>query len=353
MPTSSRKIRLGFIGAGFIGQIAHLENYAQLDNCQLHAIADLRPNLLNQVADKFGIENRYGSHKELLADEQIDAVVVVTARAHTADVVRDCLLAGKHVFSEKPMAGNSEIASALVQLAEQHGLVYCVGYMKRCDAGVVKAKSIFDELMSQNTLGKLLQVSAQCYMGNSYCKAAGYIHGDEARPDMVSEANFAPSFLSDNNKSLFARYVNVHSHLLNFIRHFLGTKPSVEYFNTLSPLAHVCVMRANEQLVVLETGEVEQKDWQERCTFIFEQGQLIVTLPPALLRNVPATIELQKNAEVSQRTQFQVEWSWAFKNQAATFIDSVQNGNINNLICAKEALVDIELAEDIWKKLSN
>ncbi|TMO44826.1 gfo/Idh/MocA family oxidoreductase [Pseudoalteromonas sp. S4389] len=352
MPTSSHKIRLGFIGAGFIGQIAHIENYAQLTNCQLHAIADLRPKLLNQVADKYNIPHRYSSHQELLDDEHIDAVIVVTARSHTANIVKDCLLAGKHVFSEKPMAGNSDIANDLVQLAEQRGLVYCVGYMKRCDAGVVKAKSIFDDLLTNSTLGNLLQVSAQCYMGDSYCKAAGYIHGNEARPNMVNEANFAPSFLNDEQKPLFARYVNVHSHLLNFLRHFMGCKPTVEYFNTLSPLAHVCVMRVNDTLITLETGEVEQKNWQEKCTFIFEKGQLIVTLPPALLRNVPATIELQQNAEISQSTLIQVDWSWAFKNQAYTFIDNVLNSQVNSLISAKEALVDIELAEDIWKKLS-
>ncbi|KZN47192.1 Gfo/Idh/MocA family protein [Pseudoalteromonas luteoviolacea] len=352
MQTSSRKIRLGFIGAGFIGQIAHIENYAQLNNCELYAIADLRPNLLNQVANKFGITHRYSTHTELLADTQIDAVVVVTARSHTVDIVKDCLLAGKHVFSEKPMAGNSDIASSLVQLAERNSLVYCVGYMKRCDAGVIQAKKIYDDLIAKNSIGKLLQISAQCYMGDSYCKAAGYIHGEEARPTMVNEAEFAPSFLCQSDKPLFARYVNVHSHLLNFIRYFVGEKPSVEYFNTVSPLAHICVMRVQDQLIMLETGEVEQKHWQEKCTFIFERGQLVVTLPPALLRNVPATIELQQSGEISQSTQLQVEWSWAFKSQAATFIESVQKKKTDNVISAKEALVDIELAEDIWKKLS-
>ncbi|MCF6440345.1 Gfo/Idh/MocA family oxidoreductase [Pseudoalteromonas luteoviolacea] len=353
MQNLSPKIKLGFVGAGFIGQVAHIENYAQLEECELKAIADLRPVLREEVADKFAIKQRYESHKELLDNADIDAIVIVTARVHTADVVRDCLLAGKHVFSEKPMAGNSLIAAELVELAAQKNLVYCVGYMKRHDLGVIKAKQLFDQVMANKSLGNLLQVSAQCYMGDSYCKAAGYIHGQEQRPQMQDEALFAPDWLRDEHKSLFARYVNVHSHLLNLIRHFLNTTPRVEYFNYLSPLAHTCVMRTESQLIVLETGEVNQKDWQEKCTFIFELGQLIITLPPALLRNVPAHIELRKHGEVSENTHFQVEWSWSFKNQANAFIKDVKNKNTDSTISAQQALTDIQLAEAIWKKLSN
>ncbi|KZN70571.1 Gfo/Idh/MocA family protein [Pseudoalteromonas luteoviolacea] len=353
MQISSPKIKLGFVGAGFIGQVAHIENYAQLEECELHAIADLRPKLREQVADKYAITQRFETHTDLLNNTDVDAVVIVTARVHTADVVRDCLLAGKHVFSEKPMAGNSKIAAELVELAAQKGLVYCVGYMKRHDQGVIKAKQLFDQVMADNSLGNLLQVSAQCYMGDSYCKAAGYIHGQEQRPQMQDEALFAPHWLKEEHKPIFARYVNVHSHLLNLIRHFLNTTPSVEYFNYLSPLAHICVMRTASQLIVLETGEVNQKDWQEKCTFIFEHGQLIITLPPALLRNVPAHIELRRHGDVSENTHFQVEWSWSFKNQASAFIQDVRNRNTDSTIGAQQALTDIQLAEAIWKKLSN
>lgn len=249
------------------------------------------------------------------------------------------------------MAGNSELARALVDLAEHSKLLYCVGYMKRYDDGVIKAKSEFDKLIINQSLGNLLQISAHCYMGDSYCKASGYIHASEARPAMQSEAFFAPEWLPEKHKDNFARYLNVHSHLLNLIRYFIEDTPSVEYFNYLNSKAHVCIMRTKQQLITVETGEVEQKDWQEKCTFIFEQGQLIVTLPPALLRNVPAKVEIIKNEHISEKVTFQPNWSWAFKNQAAAFITSLQNKELRNKISAIEALKDLELTENIWRKV--
>ncbi|WP_125563877.1 Gfo/Idh/MocA family protein [Pseudoalteromonas rubra] len=353
MQTSSAKIKLGFIGAGFIGQVAHIENYAQLDDCELYGIADLRPELLTQVASKFGFNKTYADHHALLQDDNIDAVIVVTARAHTVQVVKDCLLAGKHVFSEKPMAGNSKDANALVELAKARQLVYCVGYMKRFDAGVIKAKALFSQLIDSKELGELLQVNAHCYMGDSYCKAGGYIHSQQARPQMPDEADFAPEWLNSEHRPLFARYVNVHSHLLNLLRYFLNCDMDVEYFNFLSAKAHVCVMRTDRQLVTLHTGEVDQKDWQEQCTFVFEHGQLQVSLPPALLRNVPAQVELQRNGEIAEKTQYQAPWSWAFKTQAQAFLEALRQQNLSSPIAASEALSDIQLAEEIWQKISN
>lgn len=348
---SSRKIRLGFVGAGFIGQIAHIENYAQLENCELHSIADLRVELRELVANKFGIRHRYNSHKELLKDHNIDAVIVVTARSHTVDIVRDCLLANKHVFSEKPMASNSNVATELVNLANDRQLVYCVGYMKRFDAGVNKTKEIFDSLINSQSLGKLLQINAQCYMGNSYCNAAGYIYSAQSRPSMASEEIFAPAWLPEYRKPHFVRYLNVHSHLLNLLRYFINELMHVEYFNYISELAHTCILKTDEQLITLQTGEVEQRDWQETCTFIFESGQLELQLPPALLRNVPAKVTLIQGGNNAKKIEYLTDWSWSFKNQAVAFIDAVNTNKLDNSISAQQALMDIKLAEEIWKKI--
>ncbi|QTH71039.1 Gfo/Idh/MocA family protein [Pseudoalteromonas xiamenensis] len=353
MKTLSNKPKLGFIGAGFIGQIAHLDNYAQLNTCELYALAEMRTDLREQVSRKYGIGKTFAHHDELITDPDVDAIIVVTARSHTFEVVFDCLQANKHVFSEKPMAGNAEQAEILVQLAKKKGLIYCVGYMKRLDEGVEKAKSLFDNALKTQSLGKLLQISAKCYMGDSYCKASGNIISHESRPLMIDEMLLAPDWLDDDRKPDFARYLNVHSHILNLIRFFLNATPSVEYFNYLNPLAHVAILSIDNVLINLETGEVQQRDWQESCTFVFERGQLILELPPALLRNVPARVTLIDNLQNAEKRIFQPDWSWAFKRQADYFVRLLCNQNSNNIISGEEALIDIQLAESIWKKMVN
>lgn len=351
MPNLSNKPRLGFIGAGFIGQLAHLDNYAQLAGCELYALAEIRADLRESVGRKYNISRLYSDHLVLLADPAVDAVIVVTARAHTVEVVRACLLAGKHVFSEKPMANNSVDARMLCELAAQQGLIYCVGYMKRLDAGVQKAKALFDGFTRSAELGQLLQISAKCYMGDSYCKADGHLRSNEARPAMEDERTFAPAWLAEPDKANFVRYLNVHSHLLNLIRYFVGETPEIEYFNYRNRLAHIAVLRAGDVLINLETAEIQQREWQESCTFLFEFGQLIIELPPALLRNVPAKITVDQTGQTGEKTVHLCDWSWAFRRQAEYFIGLLSCTVTGNILAGTEALTDIELAEAIWQQL--
>ncbi|WP_162131081.1 Gfo/Idh/MocA family protein, partial [Bradyrhizobium liaoningense] len=95
---------IGIIGTGMVGQMCHLANFAANPSCRVVAIADLRPDLAAAAAQKFGISRVYGTHRELLADSEVSAVVVVTKRRATGPIVLDALNSGRHVLSEKPMA---------------------------------------------------------------------------------------------------------------------------------------------------------------------------------------------------------------------------------------------------------
>src|SRR5947209_4014157 len=97
------RLNIGMIGAGFIGQLAHLMNFTELTECRVVALAEFRPELRRRVAARFEIARTYATHRELLQDAQVDAVVVVTPRTYTGPVTLDCLKANKHVLSEKPM----------------------------------------------------------------------------------------------------------------------------------------------------------------------------------------------------------------------------------------------------------
>src|SRR5438270_584355 len=115
---------IGIVGAGMVGQLAHIANYRQLADCRVLALADLRAELRRQVGERFGITRLYASHLELLEDPEVEAVVVVTNRPATGPVVLDALEAGKHVFSEKPMAHTLAQGVQLVEAAEAHDLRY-------------------------------------------------------------------------------------------------------------------------------------------------------------------------------------------------------------------------------------
>src|SRR5687767_7765471 len=100
---SQRNIGVGVIGLGMVSQVAHLPSIASVPRLQLCAVADINSALAATVAARVGTGTSiYSTHKDLLAQAQLDAAVVVAHRHRTAAIVRDVLASKRHVLSEKP-----------------------------------------------------------------------------------------------------------------------------------------------------------------------------------------------------------------------------------------------------------
>ncbi|MEZ4714040.1 MAG: Gfo/Idh/MocA family oxidoreductase [Caldilineaceae bacterium] len=115
------KVKVGVIGCGMISGI-YLKNCAQtFEILEVAACADLVPELAQKQAAEFGIARAY-SVEELLADPEIEIVVDLTVPWAHAQVNRDILQTGKHVYTEKPFALNAADADGVLHLAQLQGL---------------------------------------------------------------------------------------------------------------------------------------------------------------------------------------------------------------------------------------
>jgi predicted dehydrogenase len=114
------KSGVGIIGCGNIAEpyARDIASYPQVD---LVGVADLEVERAQGLAEKYDCK-AYASNEALLADESVDLVVNLTIHHAHYDVVTQCLAAGKHVHSEKPLALTYEEAAQLVRLAEKKGL---------------------------------------------------------------------------------------------------------------------------------------------------------------------------------------------------------------------------------------
>lgn len=341
-------VNIGMIGAGFIGQLAHLMNYVEVKNCRVLAVAEYRPQLRRRVAQRYEIPREYATHTELLADQDVDAVVVVTPRPYTGPVVLDCLLAGKHVISEKPMAGTSEQAAQLVATAAEKGLHYAVGYMKRHDEGTQVAKKILGEVLATGELGKVLFARSHCFMGESYCKADGHVVTDE-KPD-YPDAGWptAPAWLPEDLARPYAAFVNTYSHNTNLLRYLFERNPRVEYARMTDAPAQLAVLDYGDFTATLETGRSTNRDWDEITEIYFTDGKLTLKTPPALLRNVSATVELYKAGKIQQVIVPRCDWTWSFRRQAQAFVDDILASR-NSITSGEDSQLDLQLIEEIWR----
>src|SRR5690242_15386645 len=91
-----------------IAQAAHLEAIRKARNCELHALFDRAPDLVEAVAAIHPPARRLTDYDEMLADPELDAVVVAIADGLHGDAAIRALDAGKHVLVEKPLGVTAE-----------------------------------------------------------------------------------------------------------------------------------------------------------------------------------------------------------------------------------------------------
>ncbi len=115
------RYRVGVIGIGDISDV-YFDNLKKYDIVEVTACAGRDPEKARRKAYKHGIQNSYASGWELIEDPDIDIVLNLTPPASHAKYNIAALEAGKHVYSEKPLAASLEDARKIIALAKERGL---------------------------------------------------------------------------------------------------------------------------------------------------------------------------------------------------------------------------------------
>ena len=128
-----RIVNVGIIGCGGIANNKHMPSLQAIPNVRMVAFCDIIPERAVKAAEKFGTEDAktYTDYKELLKDESIEVVHVLTPNKEHADITVDALYAGKHVMCEKPMAKTAADARRMVEAAKTTGKKLTIGYQHR------------------------------------------------------------------------------------------------------------------------------------------------------------------------------------------------------------------------------
>ena len=205
-------LRVGVLGAGQIAQAAHFESCAKARNAELSAICDVADDLRERMAIVHDARKTYADYDRMLADPDIDAVIIATSDAFHVPASIRALEAGKHVLCEKPVGLTVEEAEELKAVVEKSGKTFQVGHMKRFDAGLQAAKSFIDDEM-----GDLVALKAW------YCDSTHrYAMTDAVQPLVVTSAHARKP--STNPKADLRRYYMLaHGcHLIDTARYLAG-----------------------------------------------------------------------------------------------------------------------------------
>lgn len=137
-------INVGIIGCGKIAQVRHIPEYEANGEARICGFYDINEDRAKELAKKYHAK-AYSSYRELLEDEEIDAVSVCAANSVHAQITIAALKAGKHVLCEKPMAAALADCEAMVKASQENNRVLMIDQNQRLAKAHIEAKRMIDE----------------------------------------------------------------------------------------------------------------------------------------------------------------------------------------------------------------
>ena len=312
-----RRLRMGVLGCGPIAQFAHFESCQKARNADLHAICDVAEDLVERMAAAWRPARTWLDYDAMLADPELDAVIIATSDAfHVAASLR-ALAAGKHVLCEKPVGVSVEEAEQLAAAVKASGKVLQVGHMKRFDPGLEAARDFV-----RDEMGELLALKAW------YCDSTHrYTMTDAVQPLPVLSA--AAKKPRDNPKADLRRYFMLAhgSHLVDTARFLAGDLVEVSARLTEKFGAYcwfVEIAFANGAVGHLDLTVAVRMDWHEGLQLYGENGSVIArTFNPWYFKSSEVDIFSEKDA--SWRRPLGADGHF-YRRQLEGFADTILDG---------------------------
>lgn len=184
--------RLGIIGYGGMGGW-HANNALKSDVVELAGIYDIKPERCT-LAEQNGI-HAYASMDALLNDTSVDLVTVAIPNDVHKDVVIKCLMAGKNVICEKPVALSSAEFAEMVDAAKQSGKIFTVHQNRRWDVDFLAMKQLHDS----GEIGEVFNIESR-------------IHGSRGIPsDWRGEKEYGGGMLLDWGVHLIDQILQIYT----------------------------------------------------------------------------------------------------------------------------------------------
>ena len=339
-----KELRLGFVGAGYMGQLAHLANYATLRDCRIVALAEPRERLAQKIAGRYEIKEVYADHRELLERSSVDAIVASQPFDRHIKLLPDILRKGIPIFTEKPLAVSLEAGMELVRLAENNKVLHMVGYHKRSDLAVEFAKKLILDWTQSGEYGKMRLVRITMPPCDDW-----YVHADNRlitteEPYPSVEREGLPSCYDQKQGEEYKSFINYYIHQINALRFLFG-----------QPFDIVHTDKAQSIIVVESDGGVcgtiemapyvTANSWQESFFVSFERAFIRIDLPSPLISDLAGRLFVMKKDRNGDETvtEHSLPNYSAMYNQARNFLAAVR-GERSAPCDSREALEDLKIA---------
>jgi predicted dehydrogenase len=203
-------IRWGIIGCGNVTEVKSGPGFQKANNSSLVAVMRRTGELAKDYAQRHGVPKWYDDAQALIYDPEVDAVYIATPPAFHKEYTVLVAQAGKPVYVEKPMALNFEECQEMIKACRSAGVPLFVAYYRRALARFLKIK----ELIDADAIGDIRFVTITLYQ--------------KPRPEELDPENLPWRVIPEIAGG--GRFVDLASHMLDFLDYVLGPIHSVQGF---------------------------------------------------------------------------------------------------------------------------
>ncbi|MBQ4243868.1 MAG: inositol 2-dehydrogenase [Clostridia bacterium] len=140
-----KQLKVGIIGAGRIGSLHAKSICYNVPTAKVVGITDVFAENAKKVAAELGIEKVYADYKEMLADPEVEAVLVCSSTDTHADIAIEAAKAGKHIFCEKPVDLTPSKVEAVIAAVKEAGVKLQVGFNRRFDHNFANIRKMVND----------------------------------------------------------------------------------------------------------------------------------------------------------------------------------------------------------------
>ena len=342
-------LKIGILGCGPIAQAGHFDSVTKAKNTELFAICDLAEDLLQRFGNTYDAKRTFLNYDDMLADPDVDAIIIATADVFHVPAAMAALAAGKHVLCEKPLGVTLEEVEALKVAVEKSGCLLQVGHMKRFDPGIQSAQHFV-----QDEMGEMLAFKGW------YCDSTHrYAMTDAVQPQIIrSLAARKPD--KDPKHDLEQYYMLAHGcHLADTARYLCGPLVSVSARHLQKFGAHswfVDVEFENGALGHLDLTVAVRMDWHEGFQIYGENGSVLAkTFNPWAYRASEVDIFRESTGSTSRLLGADAHF---YRRQLESFADSALNNtavtgaNVDDGIASVRAMLAIAESARTGRKVN-
>lgn len=339
------RVRIGIVGVGNIAPL-NIAGYLEHDHCDVVAICDPREGKARKMAEQWGVPKVYTDLDALLADDDIDAVEILTPTHLHKEHVLAAIAAGKHVSCQKPIANTVADGLEMTEAARRAGVVFRISECFFHYPPLLKAK----EIIASGAIGSPTMLRMKTVVGST---DTDFQHNLEPQGYVWRFTGTSPGgHLFDDNVHKYATALWLFDQPITSVQAIVRQAPL--FFE--APTAAIWEYERESLLGMMEVTYAPRMHIRSRfygADEFFEiqgtDGFVWVTRATGEMLDLPPVIVYHPDGSTSEYRDIDARWDTGFRESSAHFVDALLTGNPSPEMSGDLAVQTLQLCFAVYE----